>query len=205
MTPEVQARLFEPFFTTKELGQGTGLGLATCYGIIKQSGGHILIYSEPGHGTTVKVYLPACAPNLTSPRLPVASEKSMVRGSGTILVVEDEEALRELAAFVLRDCGYEVLTAATGVEGLAVARANLDRLDMILTDVIMPQMGGKEMIEQLQPLPAHIKVMFVSGYTDDALAEHGILDPNIAFLEKPFSPARLTQKIREVLGELTPA
>lgn len=200
MTDEVKAHLFEPFFTTKELGQGTGLGLATCYGIIKQSGGHILIYSEPGHGTTVKVYLPACAPSLTSPRLPVASEKSMVRGAGTILVVEDEEALRELAAFVLRDCGYEVLTAATGVEGLTVARANPDNLDMILTDVIMPQMGGKEMIERLQPLPAHIKVMFVSGYTDDALAEHGILDPNIAFLEKPFSPARLTQKIHEVMS-----
>jgi signal transduction histidine kinase len=198
MTAEVKAHLFEPFFTTKPQGQGTGLGLATCYGIIQQAGGHVLIYSEQGHGTTVKIYLPAFpAEVVTAAPTPVGDQ--LPAGEGTILVVEDEDALRELAACVLRDCGYRVVVAANGEEGVAKAQAHRAELDLIVTDVIMPKMGGQEMITRLQPLPARTKVLFTSGYTDDALAEHGVLGPEIAFMEKPFSPARLAQKVRELL------
>jgi len=199
MTDEVKRHLFEPFFTTKAMGQGTGLGLATCYGIIKQSGGHIIVYSELGHGTVVKVYLPADESHVVAEWPTDAHGEAMVTGKGTILVVEDEDPLRELCTLVLQECGYRVLTACHGEDGLEVARANLQSLDLIITDVIMPRLGGKEMIQRLKPLPARTKVIFVSGYTNDALAEHGVLDPTIKFLEKPFSPAQLSHRISEVL------
>jgi PAS domain S-box-containing protein len=201
MTHEVKAHLFEPFFTTKGLGKGTGLGLATSYGIIKQSGGHIIVYSEADHGTTVKVYLPALVGEVVPTAASPGPDDQPANGQGTILVVEDEDALRDLAACVLRDSGYTVLVAANGDEGLQMARANMRKLDLILTDVIMPKMGGKQMIDKLKPLPENTKVLFTSGYTDDALADNGILDPTISFIEKPFSPSRLNHKVREVLEQ----
>jgi len=204
MTDEVKAHLFEPFFTTKEVGKGTGLGLATSYGIIKQSGGHILVYSEPGHGTCFKIYLPAAETiALPAPAQPAGASTTATSAppcTETILLVEDEAALRELALCVLSECGYNVLAASNGKEGLEIAKnRNGHPIDLVLTDVIMPQMGGKEMIDQMRPLLPKAKVLFVSGYTDDALAHHGVLEPGISFLEKPFSPTRLIFKVREVL------
>ena len=202
MTEQVQAHLFEPFFTTKGLGKGTGLGLATCYGIIKQSGGHIHVYSEPGQGTTFKVYLPIVA-GVAAHVAPVAPESTGVRsGNECILLAEDEEALRELAACVLRDAGYTVFEATNGLDALHLAEQNSSTpIQLLLTDVIMPQMGGKELAEQLKLVRPDTKVLFMSGYTDDALTHHGVLEPGVALLEKPFTPTRLAAKVREVLEE----
>ena len=197
MTDEVKAHLFEPFFTTKGRGEGTGLGLATSYGIIKQSGGHILVYSEPGHGTAFKIYLPAVAESVE--QKPAATTLAPQNGHETILLVEDEEALRELGIRILHNCGYTVLAACNGREGVELARKNHERIDLIVTDVIMPLMGGKDMVKEIKPILPRAQVMFMSGYTDDALAEHGVLDPGIWFLEKPFTPTRLANKVREVL------
>jgi len=202
MTEQVQAHLFEPFFTTKGLGKGTGLGLATCYGIIKQSSGHIHVYSEPGQGTTFKVYLPIVA-GAAAHVAPVAPDSTAVRsGSECILLAEDEEALRELAACVLRDAGYTVFEATNGLDALHLAEQNCSTpIQLLLTDVIMPQMGGKELAEQLKLVRPDTKVLFMSGYTDDALTHHGVLEPGVALLEKPFTPTRLAAKVREVLEE----
>ncbi len=202
MTPEVKAHLFEPFFTTKGVGKGTGLGLATCYGIIQQSSGHILVYSESGHGTAIKIYLPAIAEKVE--QKPTATNMLPQRGTETILLVEDEDALRELGVCILQDSGYTVLVASNGREGVEVAKKNGDHIDLIVTDVIMPVLGGKDMFNELKPILPTIPVMFMSGYTDDALAEHGVLEPGIFFIEKPFSPARFTYKVREILDNLSP-
>jgi len=199
MSEAVKARLFEPFFTTKDVGQGTGLGLATCHGIIKQSGGHINVYSEPGRGATFKIYLPkACleekppGPPLPSPGLP--------RGTETILLVEDDPALREMAAALLGRLGYTVLSAGNGLEALNVTHQSATgHIDLLFTDVVMPHMSGKELSDRIQALYPRTKVLFTSAYTETAIVHQGVLQPGITLLQKPFTPSALAGKVREVL------
>ncbi len=191
------ARIFEPFFTTK--GEyGTGLGLATVHGIVKQSGGHVAVYSEVGHGSTFKVYLP-CTERL-SPASPSRSKQSSLpRGKETILLVEDEDGVRALILRVLRSCGYTILEARNGLEGVQLAEEFPGRLDLLLTDVVMPQLGGRELSVRVSELHPEVKVLFLSGYTDDAVVRHGILEAEVAFLQKPFAPGSLAAKVREIL------
>jgi CheY-like chemotaxis protein len=174
------------------------LGLSTVYGIVKQSGGYIWVYSAPGQGTAVKIYLPRVEEEADA-LLRRGSPDSIPRGSETVLVVEDEPSVRTLAAHILRDQGYRVLEAGEGEEALRVAQEHLAEIHLLLTDVVMPRMGGKELADRLKTLRPRVKVLFVSGFPDDAIAQHGILAPSIAFLQKPFSPATLAQKVREVL------
>jgi CheY-like chemotaxis protein len=199
MSPEVQARLFEPFFTTKGPGQGTGLGLATCYGIVKQHGGNIWVYSEAGQGTTFKVYLP-CTEEAVDEALRPVETATLPRGQETVLVVEDEPAVRELAARVLRTLGYTVLEATNGEDALQVAAAYDGVIQLLLADVVMPQLGGKVLAARLAELCPEIKVLFMSGYTANAIVHHGRLDEGVAFLQKPFTPASLARKVRERLS-----
>jgi PAS domain S-box-containing protein len=200
MDAATQARIFEPFFTTKEKGKGTGLGLSTVYGIVKQSGGNIWVYSEPGQGTTFRVYLPreiAAATKVTSSRLKAISARPT--GTETILVVEDEEAVCEIAKRILSMSGYTVLTAVTADAALRLCQAHEGTIHLLLTDVVMPQMGGKVLAERVALARPGIKVLYMSGYTDDAIVHHGTLDPGTHFISKPFSAADLTRKVREVL------
>jgi len=193
-----QARLFEPFFTTKEFGKGTGLGLATVYGIVKQSGGYIWVYSEPGQGATFKVYLPRVEPAGE----PVAAPQPPARalgGTETILLAEDEAAVRTLARRILEKHGYKLLLAATGRDGVQVAEQHGAPIDLLVTDVVMPEMGGRELAQRLTARQPGLKVLFLSGYTDDAIVHHGVLDAGVAFLQKPFKPDDLVRKIRAVL------
>ncbi|MBI5821077.1 MAG: response regulator [Verrucomicrobia bacterium] len=200
MSEEVRSHIFEPFFTTKDHNKGTGLGLATCHGIIKQSGGYIHVYTEPGHGSAFKVYLPAVSGTADDDK-PPANADVVQTGSETVLLVEDEDRVREFAVRLLRDAGYVVLEARNGTDALRVLHEQVSRtIDIMVTDVIMPQMGGKELADQLKQLRPGTRILFVSGYTGDALDNSGVLQTGAAFLEKPFSAARLTQKIREVLG-----
>jgi len=195
-----QARLFEPFFTTKEFGKGTGLGLATVYGIVKQSGGYIWVYSEPGRGATFKVYLP----RVEQAGEPVAAPQPPARalgGTETILLAEDEAAVRNLARRVLEKHGYKLLLAATGRDGVQVAEQHAAPIDLLVTDVVMPEMGGRELAQRLTARQPGLKVLFLSGYTDDAIVHHGVLDAGVAFLQKPFKPDDLVRKIREVLDD----
>jgi CheY-like chemotaxis protein len=201
MTNDVKAHLFEPFFTTKGPGKGTGLGLATSYGIIKQSEGEIRVYSEPGHGTTFKIYLP-CTLEKTTDLANSGKSKPLARGNETILVVEDEPGVRGLTCDTLRECGYTVLESCDGADGLRVAHEyDLRKIDLTVSDVIMPIMSGKELADRLRTLRPDIKILLTSGYTDDALAHHGVLETGLAFLEKPFSRAKLAQKVRDILDE----
>ena len=197
MTEEVKTHLFEPFFTTKGVGRGTGLGLATCYGIICQSDGDIRVYSEINSGTTFKIYLPRVDAPLTSavknPEADILPE-----GHETILIVEDDSSVRKLSASVLTNCGYQVIEARDGAEALEVLQSGPSP-DLVLTDVIMPKMSGRELHDRVKAVKPRMKILFMSGYTDDALAHHGVLDPDFSFLEKPFSPVRLARKVREVL------
>jgi two-component system cell cycle sensor histidine kinase/response regulator CckA len=199
MTPEVKAHLFEPFFTTKETSGGTGLGLATVYGIIKKCSGHILVYSEPGQGTTFKIYLPRIEEEPS--RLPHRDEVGYLpKGNETILLVEDDPLIRNLATRVLRQQGYNVLEAPDGAEAMASAREHgKEGIHLLLADVVMPKMGGRELAERLKSLWPNMKVLFTSGYTYNAITQHGLLDPEMAFLEKPFSISGLVRKVREVL------
>jgi CheY-like chemotaxis protein len=201
MTDEVKAHLFEPFFTTKGLGKGTGLGLATCYGIICQSNGDIRVYSEPNSGTTIRIYLPRTDAKLE----PVGNRglEYLPTGTESILVVEDDPAVRRLTVTILRDLGYQVQEANTAFEALAAIRKQI-RFDLVLTDVIMPQMSGKELSDQIKIALPQTKVLLMSGYTDDALAHHGVLDESLSFLEKPFSPVGLARKVREVIDSPAP-
>jgi PAS domain S-box-containing protein len=199
MDAATKEHAFEPFFTTKEKGTSTGLGLATVYGIVKQSGGHVWVYSEPGRGTTFKVYLPRVDASATDTRRRAAS--SIASGDETVLVVEDEEAVRGLAARILRMAGYRVLSAASGADALALCAEHEGRIDLLLTDVVMPQMSGRELWERLSKLRPGLAVLYMSGYTDNAIVHHGVLDPGTYFVNKPFSAAELTQKVREALDE----
>jgi signal transduction histidine kinase/DNA-binding response OmpR family regulator len=204
MTPEVKARIFEPFFTTKDVGQGTGLGLSTCYGIIKQSGGHISVYSEPGQGATFKIYLPQVETQAkNSPPRPEA--QGLPRGTETILLVEDETTLREMAAKLLRRLGYTVLVAANGVEALALkGQAGTGPVDLLFTDVVMPEMNGIELADRVRELYPNTRVLFTSAYTENAILHQGVLQEGVALLQKPFTPAALAHKLREVLDQPAP-
>ena len=198
MTPEVKERIFEPFFTTKEKGKGTGLGLSTAYGIVRQSGGDIWVYSEPGHGSTFKIYLPRAEEHVGEEK-EKAVKKELLRGNETILVVEDEEEVRKLSARILKKQGYRVLEASHGGDALLICQKHAEAIHLIVTDVVMPQMGGKELANQLKNLQPDIKVLFTSGYTDNAIVHHGVLDAGINFIQKPFFPDALVRKVREVL------
>ncbi len=201
MSGEVKARAFEPFFTTKSVGQGAGLGLSTSYGIVKQSGGHIICQSEPGRGTTLRIYLPQAAaelpeapPPLDAPDLPAGTE--------TILLVEDDAALRDMASGLLRRLGYTVVTAANGVEGLGVlARPPESRIDLLFTDVVMPQMNGKELSQRAREALPGIRILFTSSYTENSIVHQGGLNKGCLLLQKPYTPSALAQKVREAMAQ----
>jgi len=200
MTPEVVARVFEPFFTTKPDGKGTGLGLAMVFGFVKQSGGHVKVYSEPGEGTTVKIYLPrAVGAVAAAPRIGAPVE--LPRGTGTVLVVEDEAAVREIACAILTDLGYRVLEAADGEEALLVFGANTASVDLLLTDVVLPgKVRGRELSERVRMVRPEVKVLFMSGYTENSIVHHGRLDDGVQLIGKPFKREQLARKVAEVLG-----
>jgi signal transduction histidine kinase/DNA-binding response OmpR family regulator len=198
MDEETRSHLFEPFFTTKEVGEGTGLGLATVYGIVKQSGGHIWVYSEPKPGTTFKVYLPRVEEAVESGKQ-VQSPAESPRGSETVLLVEDADMVRDLAYRVLLQNGYTVLEARDGREALQVCEEHEGPIHLLMTDEVMPQMSGRELADRLMPLRPEMRMLYMSGYTDDGIIRHGVLEPGVAFLQKPFTPDALTSKVREVL------
>jgi len=201
MAEEVKARVFEPFYSTKGVGQGTGLGLSTCYGIVKQSGGHISVYSEMGRGATFKIYLPQAQQptdvplqRLTSPDLPCGTE--------TILLVEDDPALREMAGTLLRRLGYTVWVAGNGIEALSLKQQRgIGHIDLLFTDVVMPHMSGKELADRMQVLFPHTKILFTSAYAENAIVQQGVLHKGVELLQKPFTPSALASKLREVLDQ----
>ncbi|MFQ6026151.1 MAG: response regulator [Dehalococcoidia bacterium] len=201
MTEEIKAHIFEPFFTTKEEGKGTGLGLATSYGIVKQSGGHIEVDSQLGQGTNFKIYLPQVQEG--ADLRPVNGDADLLsQGSETVLVAEDEQIVRTMVATILQEQGYTVLEACSGEEALRLAQERASgEINLLLTDVVMPQMSGVELVNQLQVNHPNTRILFTSGYTDDAMVRHGVLDTSVEFLAKPFSPATLARKVREVLDK----
>ena len=195
---ETRKRIFEPFFTTKEQGKGTGLGLSTVYGIVKQSGGHIWLYSELDQGTVFKVYLPA-AVDMEAEATTAPARRALPHGTETILIVEDEPQIRNLAIDCLKLCGYEVLSSSNGIEALQLVERLQCRIDLVLTDVIMPKMSGRELSERIHAIQPSAKVLFMSGYTNDAVVNHGILDGATWFMQKPFTLESLVRRVREVL------
>ena len=203
MDKETLAHIFEPFFTTKELGKGTGLGLATVYGIVQQSKGHIAVDSEVGSGTTFKVYLPSVAGSVSTSSAQKAD--AAAKANGTILLVEDEPALRSLAAAALKNLGYSVLEAGSGLQAIVIAAGHVDKIDVVITDVVMPQMSGPELIEKLQEKRQDFAIIFMSGYNDGLALERAKLGTEVAFLAKPFSTEGLAAKILEVRGKNKPA
>ncbi len=198
MSPRVRARIFEPFFTTKELGKGTGLGLATVYGIVQQSGGYVTVYSEPGKGTTFRIYLPAVQDDGKPATAPGASPEN-TRGTETVLLVEDDPTVRAGASEVLARHGYTVVAAQSPEEALSRASDTGLRLDLVITDVVMPGMDGPALVGRLRELRPGLKAIFMSGYAGDTAVRRRILESDAPFLEKPFSVKGLTRKIREVL------
>jgi len=198
MDEETLARIFEPFFTTKE--RGTGLGLSTVYGIVKQSGGHINVYSEPGIGTTFKMYFPHVEETVTGISRAGTLPSEELRGSETILVVEDEDLVRQMVREILVQYGYSVLEARSGGESVDLCSRHQGTIHLMLTDVVMPGMNGVELSKRLAPIQPEMKVLFMSGYTANAIAHQGFLDPGIAFIQKPFTMDSLAHKVREVLG-----
>jgi len=199
MDEETQIHLFEPFYTTKERGKGTGLGLSTVYGIVKQSSGYVWAYSEVGKGTAFKVYFPRYGDKASKAK-DLASSNASLRGGETVLLVEDDEGVRSFVLQLLTMNGYRVLTAGNGDEALETAGRHRGPVHLLLTDVVMPKMGGRELAKSLEGRLPGIKAMYMSGYTDDAIVRHGVLDPGIPFLQKPFTPERLLRKVREVLA-----
>ena len=200
MTPEVMNRVFEPFFTTKGPGKGTGLGLATVYGIVQQSGGHIGLYSEPDHGTSFKVYLPRTEAE-ASLRRSRQDTRGLPMGSETVLLVEDDESVRALSRSVLAMSGYTVLEANGAAAALRICEQHTGSIQIVVTDVVMPETGGRILVERLGAMRPAIRALYVSGYTDDTVLRHGVLEEGTAFLQKPFTPAALANKVREVLDQ----
>jgi len=198
MTREIKSRLFEPFFTTKSVGAGTGLGLATVYGIVKQSGGYIFAYSEVGIGTTMKVYLPRVA-EAASVESSERLQQADLRGTETLLVVEDEQLVRDLTASTLRRNGYTVLEATNGADALRVAEEHAGEIHLVVSDAIMPVMNGKELADRLKVVRPTTRFMYVSGYTEEVTSSQGILPEGTAFLQKPFTANALLTTVREIL------
>jgi two-component system, cell cycle sensor histidine kinase and response regulator CckA len=197
MDRQTQARIFEPFFTTKEVGKGTGLGLATVFGIVQQSGGSISVESEPGKGTTFSVYLPRTEAAKEGARESGHPVQGALEGTETILLVEDEEQVRTLARSILQRYGYQVLEAQSGGDALLVVERHAGHIDLLLTDVIMPHISGPQLAKRLGGRVQ--KVLYMSGYTGDAMVRQGVVDVRIALLQKPLSPEALVRKVREVL------
>ncbi len=198
MDAATQNHIFEPFFTTKQMGQGTGLGLATVYGIVRQSGGYIWVYSEPGQGTTFKIYLPRVDEPLETSE-PQQVMVTDLKGRETVLLVEDDHALREVISRGLKKFGYKILEAANGGEALMICERQKEAIQLLLTDVVLPQMSGRELAERLRSLRSDMKVLYMSGYTENAIVNNGILKDNVGFIQKPFKVNVLVQKIREIL------
>jgi two-component system, cell cycle sensor histidine kinase and response regulator CckA len=192
--------VFEPFFTTKPLGHGTGLGLSTVYGIIKQAGGHITVYSELGHGTIFKIYLPSVCKSITRATR-AGGETDPPVGTETILLCEDDSAVRELAAHILTDAGYSVLVAQDAEHALRLARGHIAPIHLLLTDVIMPDMSGRKLSDTLTARRPDVKTLYMSGYTSNVIAHHGVLEKGVEFLEKPFTRRSLLQSVRAVLDK----
>src|SRR5262245_24882457 len=216
MNAETQAHLFEPFFTTKEQGKGTGLGLSTVYGIVNQSGGHISVTSEPGHGTAICVYLPRADDVEALPPSPprVAGRPETTHGAGkvsddvparrqTVLLVEDAKRVREVVREILEMNGYDVLEAPDGAEALRISSRHQAPIHLMVTDVIMPQMSGRELAQRLLALRPDMRVLYMSGYADDDIVRHGVLGTGMAFIAKPFTPDSLAAKVRAIME--TPA
>jgi nitrogen-specific signal transduction histidine kinase/ActR/RegA family two-component response regulator len=202
MSEETLSHVFEPFFTTKSAGRGTGLGLATAYGIVRQSGGAIRILSEPGKGTVARIYLPMAEEKRAVPAEEVPVQVAPT-GVETILLVEDETRVRKLILDVLRSRGYQVLEATRGEEAIRLAKQHGPEIDMALVDVVMPEMSGPDLVRQIVPLCPKLRVLYMSGYTDEAILHHGIAESSVAFLQKPFLPDVLARRVREVLDGLT--
>jgi len=198
MDKETQSRIFEPFFTTKEKGKGTGLGLSTVYGIVKQTGGYVMVQSEEGRGATFQIYLPRV--DGVAEKHSVAVPHAALGGSETVLLVEDEESVRQLVRETLASKGYEVMEAENGEDGVAIAARHNGKIDLVITDVVMPGMGGRELVKQLAQTRPETKVLYLSGYTEDAIVSEGTIETGAAFLQKPFTLQNLSRKVREVLG-----
>ena len=199
MSPDVKSRIFEPFFTTKGVGKGTGLGLAVVHGFVKQSGGYIEVDSEEGQGSTFSISLPL----VEEPHATVAPAPADVsaRGAETILLVEDEEAVRHLLARGLRNYGFTVMTASDGAEALRLVHDRTPHIDLLATDVVMPNMSGRDLADRLRKERSGLKVLFMSGYTDDTLLRHGVYEAREAFLQKPFALQAFASKVREILDQ----
>jgi CheY-like chemotaxis protein len=198
MSPDVQARIFEPFFTTKPVGQGTGLGLSTVYGIVKQSEGFVWCYSEPGHGTTFKIYLPRAGAR-SLPLAPAGIPSELRGGDETILVVEDEDVVRMLACRGLRDLGYTVLESRHGREALDLVETGRPSIDLVISDVVMPELSGRELGARLAVIQPALPVLYMSGYTGEDVVQRGLLEPGVPFQQKPFTPEGLARKVRDML------
>jgi CheY-like chemotaxis protein len=199
MDADTQPHIFEPFYTTKEKGKGTGLGLATVYGIVKQSGGYVWVYSEIGRGTTFKIYLPSVEEEV-APREIRKAVASLPRGTETVLLVEDEEGVRELAKEYLESCGYKVLVAQNGQAAIDLVSKHSGPIDLMMTDIVMPGLSGSDLAKQVKSLRPDIRVVYMSGYTDQAIIHHGILSSDVLLLQKPFTMSTLAHKLREALS-----
>jgi len=198
MDKETQSRIFEPFFTTKEKGKGTGLGLSTVYGIVKQSGGYVMVQSELGRGSTFRIYLPQVEGTAEKSVTPVARTAS--GGNETVLLVEDEESVRQLVRDTLELKGYKVIEAENGEAGLRMAASHEGTIDLLISDVVMPGMGGRQMAAELAKGRPQMKVLYLSGYTEDAILSEGTIERGTAFLQKPFTLQNLSRKVRDILG-----